>query len=379
MNFNKKNLGSGRRSFLKLMAASTAAWMLTPLLNACQKIIIPSRALTPTVKPTASFQQFPSITPQTLTPTPGQVKNPDVRQIFLVKTDQREAGIRAAFTLLDQNPIQGKTVLLKPNFNSADPAPASTHPETLRTLVTRLQDMGASDVTLADRSGMGHSRNVMQALGIFEMARDLDFNTLSFEDLTDASDWELIQPPKSHWQNGFPFPRQALEAGAIVQTCCLKPHRFGGHFTLSLKNSVGMVGKYFGSGGHNYMNELHNSTYQRLMIAETNLAYNPALVVLDGVEAFIDMGPDVGTKVWGNLILVGKDRIAIDVIGLATLRLLGLKGDAARGRIRDQEQISRAMELNLGITDLDQIEIITSDEDSREYAGQIMEVLNRDW
>jgi len=34
-----------------------------------------------------------------------------------------------------------------------------------------------------------------------------------------------------------------LEAEKVVQTCCLKTHRFGGHFTLSLKNSVGLVAK----------------------------------------------------------------------------------------------------------------------------------------
>ena len=104
---------------------------------------------------------------------------------------------------------------------------------------------------------------------------------------------------------------------------------------------VQWLGKYRGSGGYNYMNELHNSAYQRLMIAEANLAYSPALILLDGVEAFIDRGPDVGTKVAGNLILAGTDRIAIDVIGLAALRLLGLTGKAAQGSIFGQEQIAR--------------------------------------
>ena len=51
-----------------------------------------------------------------------------------------------------------------------------------------------------------------------------------------ADDWELIQPPDSHWQHGFALPRMVRNAGGIVQTCCLKTHRYGGHFTLSLKN-----------------------------------------------------------------------------------------------------------------------------------------------
>ena len=43
----------------------------------------------------------------------------------------------------------------------------------------------------------------------------------------------------SHWSRGVLFARLFQEADLIVQTCFLKTHRYGGHFTLSLKNSVG--------------------------------------------------------------------------------------------------------------------------------------------
>jgi uncharacterized protein (DUF362 family) len=99
---------------------------------------------------------------------------------------------------------------------------------------------------------------------------------------------------------------------------------------------------------------------------------------LDGVEAFIDRGPDVGTRVAGELVMAGTDRVAIDVFGLAALRLLGLSGDAANGSIFGQEQIARAVELGLGIASADKIRIVTNDASSQAYADQIMEVLVRD-
>ena len=299
----------------------------------------------------------------------------DVAKVALIKTRDRATGVRGAVQLLGSNLLQGKQVLLKPNFNSADPAPASTHITTLRTLVELLQEMGAGEITVADRSGMGHSRSVMQASGVFTLAGELGFETLSFEDLQSESDWELLQPAGSHWKNGFPFARPILEAGAVVQTCCLKPHRFGGHFTMSLKNTVGMVGKYMGRGGYNFMNELHSSPYQRLMIAEANTAYTPALVVLDGVEAFIDQGPDTGTKVFGDVILAGTDRVAIDAVGLAALRFLGYRGEASHGSIFQQEQIARAIELGLGVDSPEKIQILTGDSESEVYAAQIREFL----
>jgi uncharacterized protein (DUF362 family) len=128
-----------------------------------------------------------------------------------------------------------------------------------------------------------------------------------------------------------------------------------------------------GRSGYNYMSELHGSSHQRSMIAEINAVYNPALVVLDGVEAFIDDGPERGTKVWGDVILAGTDRVAIDAVGLAILRILGYNGIASQGPIFVQEQIRRAVELGLGIDGADKIEFVTDDSESSSYASQLRE------
>jgi uncharacterized protein (DUF362 family) len=145
---------------------------------------------------------------------------------------------------------------------------------------------------------------------------------------------------------------------------------------MSLKNSVGMVGKFV--GGRNYMSELHNSPSQRLMIAEANTAYTPALILLDGVEAFIDQGPETGTKVWGDAIVAGTDRIAVDAVGLALLRLLGYTGVAAQGPVFGQDQIRRAVELGLGVSGPEKIRLLTADDASQSYAEQIRTVLLRE-
>jgi uncharacterized protein (DUF362 family) len=362
-----------RRNFLRLLLTLGGSVLAAPFLQACERLGLTGPTALPTpIQPTPIASIASSPTPS---PNPEPTAAMDIAKVALIKTRDRATGVRGAVQLLGSNPIRGKQILLKPNFNSADPAPASTHLTTLRTLVELLQEMGAGEITVADRSGMGDSRSVMGAAGVFALARELGFETLSFEDLQSESDWELIQPAGSHWKNGFPFARPVLEAGAVVQTCCLKPHRFGGHFTMSLKNTVGMVGKYRGRGGYNYMNELHASPYQRLMIAEANTAYTPALVVLDGVEAFIDQGPDTGTKVFGDVILAGTDRVAIDAVGLAALRFLGYKGEAARGSIFQQEQIARAVELGLGVDSPEKIQILTGDSESEVYAAQIRDYL----
>jgi uncharacterized protein (DUF362 family) len=297
-------------------------------------------------------------------------------QVAFVKTQNRITGVNKALDLLGIDSIKGKNLFLKPNFNSADTPPGSTHNDTLSALVRRLQAMGAERLTVGDRSGMGDTRTVMQQKDIFRMADELGFETLVFDELTDDG-WELSQIADSHWQNGFAVARPILEADGVVQTCCLKTHRYGGHFTLSLKNSVGLVAKQVPGESYDYMRELHSSPYQRHLIAEINTAYQPDLIVLDGLEAFVEGGPDQGKKVDAQIILAGTDRVAIDAVGVALLRYFGTTPAVSQGTIFQQEQIVRAVELGLGVAGPEQIELVTDDSESAAYAQEIQQILQQ--
>jgi uncharacterized protein (DUF362 family) len=136
-----------------------------------------------------------------------------------------------------------------------------------------------------------------------------------------------------------------------------------------------MVGKQHPHGDHNFMQELHASAHQRRMIAEINAAYTPALIVLDGVEAFISGGPDVGERVSPEVVLAGTDRVALDAAGIALLRYHGCRTEAGRGKIFEQEQIVRAVELGLGVDKPEKIEFITADPGGAVYSDQIKEIL----
>jgi uncharacterized protein (DUF362 family) len=299
-------------------------------------------------------------------------------RISLVHTIDRKEGVARAIKLLQYNPVKGKPVVLKPNFNSADPAPGSTHIDTLRAFILSLKEMGASRITLAERSGPGDTtRHIMEKKGVFDLAKEIGFEIVNLEEIS-PSEWVLVNPKSSHWKDGFLFPRVYINAESIVETCCLKTHQFGGHFTLSLKLAVGMVPGGLGKeGGQPYMNEMHRSPYHRQMIAEINTAFRPDLILLDGVEAFVEGGPHKGTRKEAGVILAGSDRIAVDVAGVAVLRMLGTTPEVSRGRIFEQDQIARAVELGLGVTSPDQIQLIADDAESKKLADRIGEILSR--
>jgi uncharacterized protein (DUF362 family) len=295
-------------------------------------------------------------------------------KVALVSTRDRGEGVRQAIHILGLKSFQNKNIVLKPNFNTADPAPGSTHSDTLQSLILALQQMGAKQVTLAERCGPGNStQKIMEKKRTFELARKLGFNILNLEE-QGPEGWVKVEPRDSHWSQGFHFARIYREAESVVQTCCLKTHAYGGHFTLSLKNSVGLVPL----AGYPYMGQLHSSRYQRQMIAEINTAYSPDLVVMDGVEAFVDGGPDRGTRVEAGVMLAGTDRVAMDAVGVAILRLLGTTPEVSRGSIFGQDQIARAVELGLGVSSAKGIRLVTGDAASEAFAAKVGDILARD-
>jgi uncharacterized protein (DUF362 family) len=295
-------------------------------------------------------------------------------RVAFVKTSNRADGVRRAVELLRLKPFGGRDLFIKPNYNSADETPGSTHIDTLTALVKTVRDLGAGRLTLGDRSGMGRTRDVLEARRVFALATELDFRTVVFDELP-AEEWQPITLPDMHWQKGFSMPRSVLKAGGIISTCCLKTHRFGGHFTLSLKNSVGLAARQLPSDSYNYMRELHGSPHQRRMIAEINAAYRPDLIVLDGVDALVTGGPDTGKAVNADVVLAGTDRVAVDAIGVALLRYYGTTPEVSQGGIFQQEQIARAVELKLGVPAPEQIEIVTGDRESADYAAKIRPLL----
>jgi uncharacterized protein (DUF362 family) len=203
---------------------------------------------------------------------------------------------------------------------------------------------------------------------------DLDVEVIDFDEL-DQKDWVKVTPEESHWQDGFRVARPILEAECLVSTCCLKTHQYGGVFTMSLKLHVGVVPT--SRHGYPYMSELHGSPHQRKLIAELNAPFKPDLVVLDGIDAFVDGGPATGKRAKGNAFLAATDRVAIDAVGLAILKSLGSNAQIMNTKIFDQKQIARAAEIGLGAASPSEIEVVAANAESQKYRDEVVKILNQ--
>ena len=143
---------------------------------------------------------------------------------------------------------------------------------------------------------------------------------------------------------------------------------------MSLKLHVGVVPT--SRHGYGYMRELHSSPHQRKMIAEINEPFRPDLVVLDGIDAFVDGGPATGKRAKGNVFLASTDRVAIDAVGVAILKSLGSNDNIMKRKIFEQEQIARAVELGLGASSPSEITVVPADQKSQGYKDRGVEILN---
>ena len=291
--------------------------------------------------------------------------------VAIIQGSSRTDAIRRAWKMIAAPGFAGKDVYLKGSYNSAHPFPASTHPDALRSLIGILRENECGRIIMIERSGMGTTRDVWQALGVPRLARELDVETIALDDLP-AEQWSKHVFPGSHWKQGFEAPKILEQEGVFVQLCCLKTHRFGGHYSASLKNALGVLAKYSSAGdNYNYMAELHSSSDQRLMIAEACRAFSPAVSIMDAMQVFISDGPERGEVADPGVIAASRDRIALDAVGVALLRLYSAAFPGKLKNVFEQEQIKRAVELGLGVSSPDRIRLLTRDPRSETLAVQL--------
>ena len=99
---------------------------------------------------------------------------------------------------------------------------------------------------------------------------------------------------------------------------------------------------------------------------------------MDGIEAFVDGGPENGKKVQPNLILASTDRAAINAVGIAILRSYGSTNHVMNGHIFELDQIQRAAQLGVGVQAANQIKLTPVNDASIEPVSRILEILKHE-
>lgn len=208
---------------------------------------------------------------------------------------------------------RGDNVMVKPNFNSDDPPPASTDLNFLKAVLEILLESGAK-VSVGESSGgiWRPTSNVFGRLRLYEFARNLGVKLISFEE--PQNEWVKILI-KGEYLHSVVMPRMAYEADRLIYLPCLKTHRLA-RYSGALKLAFGFV--------HPGERRAFHLNFREAKLAEISLCWQPDLIVTDGRKAFVTGGPQQGQVVEPKVMLASGDLIAIDVEAIKIL--LSYKG-----------------------------------------------------
>ncbi len=136
--------------------------------------------------------------------------------ITVVATKDRVFGVNKSFELLGINPAKGKNVVLKPNFNTADPPPASTSMTTLKQMIIKIKEMGAKSITVAERCGPANTEEAFKKKGLYELADEFDLSIVNLSTIP-REEWVMKSPEGNHWKDGFFFAKIYDEAKRLKE------------------------------------------------------------------------------------------------------------------------------------------------------------------
>jgi len=293
-------------------------------------------------------------------------RTPPSSPVAVVRTDDRAHGIQQAVALLGDNAVAGKDVLLIPDLESKTPYPFTTHLDTLLYLSRTLWGLRAESVTIGAQSSSQPTREVLAALKLPEHLEEIEARLVNLEEAA-FNDWRKVATTGGQWRQGFHLPRQVLDSPCVVTACQLRTEQ-----RIDLAMSLWLGTNLLPKRDVLDRFELQQSAHPGRLIAELNQGYYPSLIVVDGVEAVVEPTlPRVDRS--ARFILAGTDRVAVDAVGAAALKLLG--ADLGKN-IFDLEQIAWGLILRVGINRPSQIKLVAAaDPDSRRFADQLNEQL----
>ncbi|HEX78212.1 MAG TPA: DUF362 domain-containing protein [Dehalococcoidia bacterium] len=231
----------------------------------------------------------------------------------------------------------GDTVLIKPNLilaKSPDTG-AVTDPRVCKSVANLVKELGARPI-IAESSAVGiDTEQAFQVAG-YDRLRGEGYEVIDLK----KEETVTVPLPKGKSLKEVSFPRVVVEAKAIISVPSMKTHDQP-PVTLSLKNMKGVLPDTFKRKFHTTFGIFQG-------VADLCTAFKPALAVVDGIIAMEGLGPIFGEPVEMDLIIAGRDPVAVDAV---TATIMGVEPG-------EDGTISAATKSRIGISDLSKLQLV---------------------
>ena len=206
------------------------------------------------------------------------------------------------------------SVLLKPNLLTARKPEdcVTTHPIVIEAVILILKEYGIKKIALGDSPALDSMFKVLKISGIEDVCKKHNIEIIEFKD-----EKKLVNKNNKVVKQ-FYLAKKAFEFNKIINLPKMKTHSFT-IFTGSVKNLFGLVpGKSKLVFHAKHMDPLDFCD----MLLDLNNIANPCLTIMDGIVGMEGNGPSGGEPRNFNVLLTGKNTIAIDNIAC---EIMGIK------------------------------------------------------
>ncbi len=332
-------LGPTRRELLKATAAAGTALAVGEACSGGESDPLPSaECATPPDRP--PFDEIPQ------------------GQVALVRADTPQAAVARGVALMNGlsfiEPCQ--TVLLKPNLTGPFLIPPdTTSPEVLVELIAQCKAAGAASVIVAERVWYQVSSDYVVDIAIYEgntksMRQYIEQAGATFLSLDDEP-WVEVHPAGAvDFEEPLLVSAALDEVDHVINVPALKTHNEA-TFTMCMKNLFGCVHPDTRLDQvHFHPNNDTDPGREKRMFAQMNLAFSPVLNVMDAIVSRTTGGPTPpGDIAETNMVLLGRDRVAMDAVGLAVLRHYGTETWIEDRPVWEQVQLAEAVRCGVGV------------------------------
>lgn len=199
----------------------------------------------------------------------------------------------------------GQSVILKPNYTGNVPEDTGgvTSLAVLEGIIRMVKEAGAGSVTILEGCGtiaLG-TQKIYENLGVDELARRYGVTLL------DANLQPMCVRSSTRFQelSQIEVAEQIFDGSLVINIPVMKTHPLVG-VTVAMKNMNGLLSPY----DKRHFHDLN----LRKAIVEYHLVLPSYLTIVDGLTGMEGMGPVEGMPVLMNLVLAGKNPVAVDAV-----------------------------------------------------------------
>jgi uncharacterized protein (DUF362 family) len=258
-------------------------------------------------------------------------------KVAVVKGERGHEPVFKALDLVDyRSAVAGfEKALIKVNFicEKAWDSGATTDPIVVEALWKKLSDVGVEACVVESDATITSADKAFVKSGMREMCLR---NGIEFINLRHVKDKVKLAVPDGEALRSITVPRIVTDS-AVISAAKLKTHS-ATSVTLGLKNMFGLLPDKF--KGKYHMLGISN------VVVDINAVLKPVLTVVDGFVGMEGDGPVDGHPVRMDLIVAGKDVVAVDA---TCCRVMGFDPHKVKHVLRARDR---------GLGEIDYVEVV---------------------